>query len=201
MKKAKRKVRAFINFLYREYSVPRIPIKVIWYWDTIEVNGNPCFGYCRVDDDEPEANEIAVVAGRKLGTKQTLVSLAHEFIHYLQWLHNRDMKLDDSIEEDAYKYSDLLVNKFLQNHRNYNGKHIDGAIDVWSKKKTPTIDEKIAILIDEGHTCDICKYVDCGGIHGGPNGPIYPPCADGMENCVDEFSVEEVWEERKDDGN
>lgn len=59
-----------------------------------------------------------------------------------------------------------------------------------------TIDDKIAILIDEGYTCEICRYVDCHGIHAGPNGPIYPPCENGMERCVDESSVEYVWEER-----
>ena len=60
-----------------------------------------------------------------------------------------------------------------------------------------TIDDKIAILIAEGCACDICKYAaDCHGISAGPNGPIYPPCENGMERCVDESIAEYVWEER-----
>ena len=31
MKKSKNKVRRFINYLYREYDVPRIPIHVHWH--------------------------------------------------------------------------------------------------------------------------------------------------------------------------
>ena len=49
----------------------------------------------------------------------------------------------------------------------------------------------------EGCSCDICKYAaDCHGISAGPNGPIYPPCENGMERCVDESIAEYVWEER-----
>lgn len=48
-------------------------------------------------------------------------------------------------------------------------------------------------IIDSLDGEDLCKYCsyssDCdGGVIGGPNGPIYPPCADGLDE--DDFDLE-----------
>lgn len=41
---------------------------------------------------------------------------------------------------------------------------------------------EIIASLDSEELCKYCSYnADCdGGVHGGPNGPIYPPCADGL---------------------
>ena len=47
--------------------------------------------------------------------------------------------------------------------------------------------EKLSQL-DGDELCRYCKYeLDCsGGVSGGPNGPIYPPCSDGdIESVID----------------
>ena len=47
--------------------------------------------------------------------------------------------------------------------------------------------------------CDVCEYQynGCrGGVAGGPNGPIYPPCCDlEPQNYVDEDLLREVYNE------
>lgn len=47
--------------------------------------------------------------------------------------------------------------------------------------------------------CLYCRYNDdCSGeVRGGPNGPIYPPCADGDPECLDEYAVLEVIDNGK----
>ena len=42
-----------------------------------------------------------------------------------------------------------------------------------------SIDDMMDIVIDNGDCCLVCKYsLDCHGMSGGPNGPIYPYCAE-----------------------
>lgn len=57
----------------------------------------------------------------------------------------------------------------------------------------------LQIIFDHERHCDICHYrlEGCnGGVSGGPNGPIYPPCADkDIDLWVDEDLVEEVYNE------
>lgn len=50
--------------------------------------------------------------------------------------------------------------------------------------------QKIIGSLDGDELCRYCKYNDeCeGDIRGGPDGPIYPPCADGLND--DEFDLE-----------
>lgn len=49
--------------------------------------------------------------------------------------------------------------------------------------------EQIDFLLEKrDEMCLACRYnTDCrgGGVRGGPNGPIYPPCADGTD-CLDD---------------
>lgn len=66
------------------------------------------------------------------------------------------------------------------------------------------MDEKVLKWAEEhegDEWCRYCRYsVDCnGGVRGGPNGTIYPPCADGKpEYCLDENAVLEAIEEGED---
>lgn len=132
MNKSKAKVREFIRFLYREYDVPRIPIHVHWYAKSIVVGDHACFCVCHTNDTSPQENEIHVCAGLKYGTGQTLLIIAHEFVHYLQWIHGRIE--DEDIEDIAEENGQALVCKFLQNRRNYRGKHIDGVLQAWERR-------------------------------------------------------------------
>lgn len=53
-------------------------------------------------------------------------------------------------------------------------------------------------VINHDMLCDVCRFrrYGCGGLTPGPNGPIYPPCADGdPENYVDEDSLQEIYRE------
>lgn len=57
----------------------------------------------------------------------------------------------------------------------------------------------VEAVIDHDRLCDACKYQHdgCnGGVSGGPNGPVYPPCADlEPESYVDDDYLREVYEE------
>lgn len=130
MVKSKRIVHSFIKFLFREYNVPMIPICVHWYKKSLVVGDYPCFGVCITYDDEPERNEIHVVAGTKYGTKATLKIIAHEFVHYLQWLNGKFNGDECDVETIAEENGQALVCKFLQNRRK-NGIHIDGVLTAW----------------------------------------------------------------------
>ena len=53
-------------------------------------------------------------------------------------------------------------------------------------------------IIDCERLCDVCSYrSDCSrGVHGSPNGPIYPPCCDrDIKNIIYEDEVEEIYQE------
>lgn len=60
-----------------------------------------------------------------------------------------------------------------------------------------TIEYMLDKILHDDLCCQICIYrSDCsgGGVHGGPNGPIYPPCADkDFDLWVDEDLIEEVY--------
>lgn len=135
MNKSRRVVKQFINFLYREYDVPKIPIHLHWYAKSIVVGDRPCFGVCITYDNEPEKNEIHVVAGTKYGTCTTLRVLAHEFVHYLQYLHGlfgekENVEMNEDVAEEN---GQALVCKFIQNRKKTGGIMIDGTIDAWKK--------------------------------------------------------------------
>ena len=55
------------------------------------------------------------------------------------------------------------------------------------------------VVTEHDRLCDACKYQydGCsGGVTGGPNGPIYPPCCDSdPEKYVDEDYLRETYEE------
>lgn len=60
--------------------------------------------------------------------------------------------------------------------------------------------EKMAdVVIEHDRLCEVCMYQssDCdGGVRGGPNGPIYPPCCDSdLRSYVDEGLLQSVYGE------
>lgn len=61
--------------------------------------------------------------------------------------------------------------------------------------------KQIEELMDELEGEEMCKYClyndDCPrGVVGGPNGPIYPPCSDGLK--VDDFDYEAYLADKED---
>ena len=60
--------------------------------------------------------------------------IAHEFVHYLQWIHGRDMNDDKQIEEDAEYYGAGLWGQYITNKKD---KHIriDGTLSAWKTKQ------------------------------------------------------------------
>ena len=69
-----------------------------------------------------------------------------------------------------------------------------------------TLDRAIDILLEHENICNVCMYNDVckGGVRGGPDGPIYPPCCDGgYEDCVYEddaiMLAEDILNDEKED--
>lgn len=62
----------------------------------------------------------------------------------------------------------------------------------------------LRVVIENDRQCDVCRCYSwgCGGgIYGGPNGPVYPPCADGdPQKFVDEDRLEDVYNEIIEEG-
>ena len=133
MVKSKTVIRNFVNFLFREYGVPRIPVYVYWYYDVVLVQDQGvAFGCYSTDDSDESKRAIHAVAGTKWGTNFTLRVLAHEFVHYLQDIHHREY--GEMAEEEAAHYGDALVCKFLQNRRK-RGACVDGVLHVWEPRE------------------------------------------------------------------
>ena len=65
--------------------------------------------------------------------------------------------------------------------------------------ETPSIQTMTEKVWEAERQCDACMYQSdgCGGgVRGGPNGPIYPPCAEhDPEAYMDEDLLEEVYNE------
>lgn len=58
------------------------------------------------------------------------------------------------------------------------------------------------VVADHERLCDACRYQHgyCAGFAMGPNGPLYPPCADkNPENYVDEDLLQEIYREITED--
>lgn len=112
MKKSKNKVRRFINYLYSEYDVPRIPIHVHWHSPALVTDQCKfCFGVLFYGENYPA--EIHV-AGKALKTKGVLSTIAHEFVHYLQYLSGLDMDDTEQIEIDADLYGAELLENWMR---------------------------------------------------------------------------------------
>ena len=125
MKKKTRIIRHFTNWLFSEYEVPRIPVRVMYDCDAIIYDGVKCYGYFGEDNGE----RVILVAAKRIGTTKCLFVVAHEFVHYMQFLNGRNMDETEIIEEDAYTFEVPLVGKFL-NNRKRGSEKITGVLDV-----------------------------------------------------------------------
>lgn len=125
MKKKKCIVRHFTNWLFAEYQVPRIPVRVMYDCDAIMDGDKKCYGYFGEDNGEL----VILVAAKRIGTTKCLFVVAHEFVHYIQFLSGRNMGETKIIEEDAYFFEVPLVGKFLNNRKKGNFQ-ITGVLDV-----------------------------------------------------------------------
>lgn len=65
------------------------------------------------------------------------------------------------------------------------------------------IAKKIDYISEQDMLCDVCIYRSegcTGEVRGGPNGPIYPPCADDdTDRYVDTSLLEKVYAEVMED--
>ena len=125
MKKKKRIVRHFTNWLFSEYQVPRIPVRVMYKCDAIIDGEAECYGYFGTDNGE----RVILIAAKRIGTTKCLFTIAHEFVHYIQFLNGRNMSETEIVEADAYFFEAPLVGKFLNNRKKGNPK-ITGVLDV-----------------------------------------------------------------------
>ena len=125
MKKKKRIVSHFVNWLFAEYNVPRIPVRVMYDCDAIIDGDAKCYGYFGWDNGK----RVILVAAKRIGTTKCLFVLAHEFVHYFQYLNGRNMDETEIVEEDAYFFEVPLVGKFLNNRKKGNQK-LTGVLDV-----------------------------------------------------------------------
>lgn len=115
MKKSNNKVRNFINYLYSEYDVPRIPIHVHWHSPALVTDQCKfCFGVLFYGENCPA--EIHV-AGKAIKTKGVLSTIAHEFVHYLQYLSGQDMDDTEQIELDADMCGSVLLENWLRQRK------------------------------------------------------------------------------------
>lgn len=135
MNKAKRNAKNFVNYLFGTYRVPKIPIYIHWHHPSIvDPVGNAAFGVFCYGYEPGKENPCIHVAGGKIGCGGVCSVIAHEFVHYLQWLHKRDMEDNEQIEADAEYCGAGLWGQYLVNKKD---KHIriDGCLSAWKTRK------------------------------------------------------------------
>lgn len=128
MIKAKRKVRRFVDYLFARYNVPRIPVYFHWYHDTvINAEGKVGFGvFCSGGDEQPCIH----VSCKTVKTYGALYTFAHEFVHYLQYLHGWTINNDEKSEAAAEYYGAGLLGQWLTNKESKIHR-IDGVLQIW----------------------------------------------------------------------
>lgn len=135
MNKAKRKALNFINYLFSAYNVPRIPVEIKWnYPSLIDPEGKAAFGIFCYGKEPGDENPIIYIAGKKIGCGGVCSCIAHEFVHYLQWLHKRDMDDVTQIEADAEYCGAGIWGQYLVNKKDKNIR-IDGHLSIWKTKQ------------------------------------------------------------------
>ena len=109
MKKAKRIVNNFTNYLFETYKVPRIPVHVHWGYDTVATENGVGFGVFMQDKDG--GNQCIHVGAGKLGKGIAMRTIAHEFTHYVQQLKGRGWDDIPALEDDAEYWADALYHQ------------------------------------------------------------------------------------------
>ena len=130
MRKAKRQANKFVNHLFGLYQVPRIPVYIHWHYPSVVARDGMCgFGvFCFGGDEKPCIH----VAGKLIGKTGVLSVIAHEFVHYLQYLHGWDLNNDEESERAAELFGACLMGQWLAN-RNGDEERIDGLFKAWKK--------------------------------------------------------------------
>jgi hypothetical protein len=132
MKKAKSHVNNFVNYLFAMYKVPRIPVYIHWHHNAV-VNAEGRYGFgvfCWGGDERPCIH----VAGKQLGKTGVLHTFAHEFVHYLQYLHGWDVDNGEESEQAAEYYGQALTNQWLINKKSKSIR-IDGLLEAWNRRE------------------------------------------------------------------
>ena len=134
LNKAKRQAWHFINYLFDKYKVQRIPVYIHWYHPSLETeDGMISFGLFMYGYEKGKENPCIHIAGKQIGGTGICSVFAHEFTHYLQWLHGRDMDNIESVEEDAEYMGAGLYGQFLTNKKDKKIR-IDGCLNAWKTK-------------------------------------------------------------------
>lgn len=115
MRKAKRHINGFINYLFAAYKVPRIPVRVHYGFDVMETENGVGFGVYTQEKDG--FNPRIDVGCGKYGSGVTMECIAHEFVHYLQQLNGRGYDNPDALEEDAEYWAQALYNQYRINKK------------------------------------------------------------------------------------
>ena len=129
MKKAKKQINNFINHLFGVYRVPRIPVYIHWYHDSLVSEKAYGFGLFCYGTEEKPCIHIACKKTKKTGA---LGTFAHEFVHYLQYLHGWDLNNDEESECAAEYYGAGLMGQWLINKKDKNIR-IDGLMKAWER--------------------------------------------------------------------
>lgn len=128
MKKSKRKVTRFVDYLFARYDVPRIPVYFHWHHTTvINAEGKVGFGVFCSGGDKPPCIHVSCKTAKTTGA---LYIFAHEFVHYLQYLHGWTINNDERSEAAAEYYGTGLVGQWLVNKKDKTSR-IDGLLEVW----------------------------------------------------------------------
>lgn len=128
MKKSKRKLNRFVDYLFARYNVPRIPVYFHWHHTTvINAEGKVGFGVFCSGGDEPPCIHVSC---KTVKTTGALYTFAHEFVHYLQYMHGWTINNDEKSEAAAEYYGPALVSQWLVNKKD-KARRIDGLLEVW----------------------------------------------------------------------
>lgn len=129
MKKSKRHVSKFINHLFATYNVLRIPVYLHWHNDSVITDDMCGFGvFCCGDGENPFIH----VACKRIGKTGVLYVIAHEFVHYLQYLHGFDMGNETASELSAEKFGQALLGQWLINKKDKQIR-IEGTLEAWKE--------------------------------------------------------------------
>lgn len=130
MNKAKKQAKKFVNYLFEKYKVPRIPVYIHWYHNSVyNEKGEYGFGvFCWGGGEEPCIH----VAGKVIGKTGVLGVIAHEFVHYLQYLHEFDFEKKTESERAAEHFGDGLLGQWLINKKDKEIR-IDGTLEAWKE--------------------------------------------------------------------
>lgn len=130
MRRSRRYAKNFTNYLFSTYGVPRIPVIIHWGYDVVETPVGCGFGVYMERTDGTDRS-IHIAAG-KYGTSCMLKSIAHEFVHYLQHLHDRSFEDGPQIEADADYWANALYNQWRINKKDKRIR-IEGISPIWTE--------------------------------------------------------------------